>query len=40
MRFVVSDISKIEDANWDIGKERADIIKPLAENSIIREKRY
>ncbi len=34
MRFVVSDISKIEDANWDIGKERADIIKPLAENSI------
>lgn len=29
----MGDISNIEDANWDIGKKRADIIKPLAENS-------
>ena len=35
----MDDISKAEDTNWDIGKQRADIIKPLAEISICPRKK-
>lgn len=35
----MDDISKTEDANWDIGKQRADVIKPLAEISICPRKK-
>ena len=34
----MDDISKINDANWDLGKQRVDIIHPLAENSICTKK--
>ena len=39
MRLIMDDISKAEDTNWDIGKQRADIIKPLAEISICPRKK-
>jgi len=39
MRLIMDDISKTEDTNWDIGKQRADIIKPLAEISICPRKK-
>ena len=35
----MDDISKAEDTNWDIGKQRADSIKPLAEISICPRKK-
>ena len=39
MRLIMDDISKAEDTNWDIGKQRADVIKPLAEISICPRKK-
>ena len=35
----MDDISKVEGINWDIGKQRVDIIKPLAEISICPRKK-
>ncbi len=35
----MSDISKVEDASWDIGKERVDVIKPLAGSSVCTQKK-
>ena len=34
----MNDISEINDKTWDIGKQRADIIRPLAENSNCSQK--
>jgi hypothetical protein len=30
---------KVEDASWDIGKERVDVIKLLAESSVCMQKK-